>query len=445
MRETGTSQQTKRSTVSDQPSPQAAAFRPSPEFLARAKRLDDAMHLRKPDRVPLAPLCIHFYATRVRGISNRDAMYNRRLLLGALKEETLARNWDAAPPLGTVMAAPPLDILGIQQFSWPGGRLRDDQPFQWVEHEYMRQDEYHEMLSDPNGFAIRKLWPRISSTLAPLSDMARMPAPPLLYLSNAYTLPGFIGQMVLQSPLREIMRRALELADEAEKNTAMSRDYVAEMLDLGYPFTWAAAAFPPFDWISNSLRGLRGSSLDMYQVPDKLLAAVDMITPLTIEGAITLAEKAQVRGVALFMHRGAEGFMSNEQFARFYWPSFKKVLLGLVDAGLTPIALFEGNYSARLEFLRELPPGKIVAHFDRVDRKKAKKLIGEVVCFWGNIPASLMIAGTPQKVKDDVKELIDTFGDKGGLIVDSINGFPDESKPENVAAVTEAVMQYGVC
>ena len=183
----------------------------------------------------------------------------------------------------------------------------------------------------------------------------------------------------------------------------------------------------------------------MYQVPDKLLAAVDMITPLTIEGAITLAEKAQVRGVALFMHRGAEGFMSNEQFASFYWPSFKKVLLGLVDSGLTPIALFEGDYTARLEFLRELPPGKIVAHFDRVDRKKAKKLIGDVMCFWGNIPASLMIAGTPQKVKDDVKELIDTFGDNGGLIVDSINGFPDESKPENVAAVTEAVMQYGVC
>lgn len=156
------------------------------------------------------------------------------------------------------------------------------------------------------------------------------------------------------------------------------------------------------------------------------------------------AEQVQNKGVFIPMHRGAAGFMSNEQFAKFYWPSFNALLLGLVDAGLTPIPLFEGDYTPRLEFLQELPPGKIVGHFDRIDRKKAKKLIGDVMCFWGNIPASLMIAGTPQQVKDDVKELIDTFGDNGGLIVDSINGFPDESKPENVAAVTEAVMEYGV-
>jgi uroporphyrinogen-III decarboxylase len=136
--------------------------------------------------------------------------------------------------------------------------------------------------------------------------------------------------------------------------------------------------------------------------------------------------------------------MSKKQFEKFYWPSFRSLLLGLVDAGLTPIALFEGDYTSRLEFLQEFPAGKIVGHFDRIDRKKAKKLIGDVMCFWGNIPASLMVSGTPQQVKDDVKELIDIFGDNGGLIIDSINGFPDESKPENVQAVTEAAHEFGV-
>jgi hypothetical protein len=29
------------------------------------------------------------------------------------------------------------------------------------------------------------------------------------------------------------------------------------------------------------------------------------------------AEKAKNKGVAIFMHRGAAGFMSNEQFAKF--------------------------------------------------------------------------------------------------------------------------------
>jgi len=430
--------------VSENRESQATAFHPSQEFLARAKRMDDAMHLRKPDRVPVAPLCIHFYATRIRGISNRDAMYHQERWFQALKEETLLYNGDAAPPVGPVQPARPLEILGLTQFKWPGGGLDDDQPFQWVEGEYMRQDEYDEMLANPNGFAVKKLWPRVSSTLAPLAGMAQIPAPPLIALSNAYVLPAFLGGMITQSPLRDVMRRVLDLADEFEKNMGMAIGYAMEMMNLGYPIEWAACTFPPFDWISDTLRGLKGSSMDMYRAPEKLLTTIDMFTPATIGGAMAWAEAAHNKGVAIFMHRGADGFMSNKQFAKFYWPSFKALLLGLVDAGLTPIPLFEGDYTSRLEFLKELPPGKIVGHFDRVDRKQAKKLIGDVMCFWGNIPASLMIAGTPQQVKDDVKELIDTFADNGGLIVDSFNGFPDESRPENVAAVTEAVMEYGV-
>lgn len=157
-----------------------------------------------------------------------------------------------------------------------------------------------------------------------------------------------------------------------------------------------------------------------------------------------MAEQTHNKGVFIPMHRGAAGFMSDKQFARFYWPCFKALLLGLINAGLTPIPLFEGDYTPRLEYLTELPPGKVVGHFDHVDRKKTKKLLGDVMCFWGNVPASLMCAGTPRQVKDDVKELIDIFGDNGGLIVDSTMGLPDESKVENVQALTDAVHEYGV-
>ena len=46
------------------------------------------------------------------------------------------------------------------------------------------------------------------------------------------------------------------------------------------------------------------------------------------------------------------------------------------------------------------------------------------------------------QVKEDVKELIDMFGPKGGLIVDGTVGIPDEAKPENVQAMVEAVREY---
>ena len=419
-------------------------FVPSPEFMARQKRLDDAMNLRKPDRVPVAPLVVHFYPTKIKGISNKDAMFSPETTAEAWKEATLRHDWDAAVPWGPLLAANSMDILGMKQIKLPGRSLADDQPFQWVENEYMTRDEYDEMLADPNGFAVRKLWPRISTTLAPVSGIAQMPPPPLLYLSNAYTLPGLLGEIVSQPAIKELLRKALELADSHEKFKGVAVRYTVEMMSMGFPIPFSAVTYPAFDWISDCFRGMKASMLDMYQAPDKLLAAVEMFTPLTIQGCIMWAEQTRNKGVFIPMHRGAKGFMSDKQFAKFYWPCFKALILGLIDAGLTPIPLIEGDYTPRLEYFRELPPGKVVGHFDMVDRKKAKELIGDTMCFWGNVPASLMCTGTPQQVKDDVKELIDIFGDNGGLIIDSTMGLPDESKPENVQALTDAVHEYGV-
>jgi uroporphyrinogen-III decarboxylase len=45
-------------------------------------------------------------------------------------------------------------------------------------------------------------------------------------------------------------------------------------------------------------------------------------------------------------------------------------------------------------------------------------------------------------VEDDVKELIDTFGNTG-LIIDGSVGTPDEARVENVQAMTDATRKYG--
>lgn len=427
-----------------QPPMDTTAFEPSPGFLERKKRLGHAMALKKPDRVPVVPLVVHYYATRSVGISNKVAGYDLNVYAKSLKEATLRHGWDAAVDLGPVRPSEPLDILGIQQMKWPGGTLDDDQPFQWVEDEYLQADEYDEMLNDPNGFAIRKIWPRISSTLAPISGMLQMPPLPLLYLSNAYTLPEVLGELFSTPEMEALLEKALALARVHRKNKSIKNLYMIEMMNLGYPFPFQAVTFPAFDWISDAFRGLRGSSLDMFRYPDKLLAAIEMFTPLTVGVSVKMAEKTGNKGVFIPMHRGADGFMSEEQFARFYWPCLKQLFLGLIEAGLTPIPLIEGRYTSRLKFFKELPPGKVVGHFDQVDRKKAKAAIGDIMCFWGNVPASLMCTGTPQQVEDDVKALIDIFADTGGLVIDSNMGIPDESKPENVQALTDAVYKYGV-
>jgi uroporphyrinogen-III decarboxylase len=82
-------------------------------------------------------------------------------------------------------------------------------------------------------------------------------------------------------------------------------------------------------------------------------------------------------------------------------------------------------------------------HYQDVDRQLVKQMLGNVSCFWGNVPSALMCTGTPQQVADDVKELIETFAENGGLIIDSTLGVPDEARFENVQAMTEATRKYG--
>ena len=76
----------------------------------------------------------------------------------------------------------------------------------------------------------------------------------------------------------------------------------------------AAHCNSPYDWIGNYLRGMRGIMLDMYRNPEKLLATVDLFTPLLIENTIQIAAKTGNPRVFMPLHRGAGGFMSKPQF-----------------------------------------------------------------------------------------------------------------------------------
>lgn len=418
-------------------------FSPSKEYLTRLKRLEDVLNLKKPDRVPAAPFVAGFFPTRQKGISNKDAMQYMDRTFGAWKEAIIEHDWDLGISPGNVLSSRLLEILGVKQFKWPGNDLPDDMHFQWVEGEYMMQDEYDEALTDPNGYAVKKVWPRISSTLAPISALAQAPPPPLLFLSASPVIPMFLGEMLSTPPVIEMLKKAQELIEAYTLVKQQTIDYVKDMMQAGYPIPICSLSVTAFDWVSDMFRGMKGSMLDMYRVPDKLLALIDMFTPFTTETKPMVPFDAGIKGVFIPMHRGAAGFMNDEQFKKFYWPSFRTLIDNIIAAGLTPIPFFEGDYNPRLEYLQELPAKKIIGHFDTIDRKKAKEMLGDRMAFWGNVPASLLCLGTPQQVKDDVKELIDIFGGRG-LIIDCATGIPDEAKPENVRALTEAVNEYGV-
>lgn len=135
--------------------------------------------------------------------------------------------------------------------------------------------------------------------------------------------------------------------------------------------------------------------------------------------------------------------MSLKQFETFYWPTLKGLILGLIEAGLTPCPFFEGDYTSRLEYLLELPRGKVLGHFDNSDMHKVKEVLGKKMCIMGNAPSSLLQTGTQQDVKDYCQKLIDVVGTGGGFILSPRSSI-DEAKPENIKAMLDFTKEYGI-
>ena len=135
--------------------------------------------------------------------------------------------------------------------------------------------------------------------------------------------------------------------------------------------------------------------------------------------------------------------MSSKQFETFYWSGLKRLILTLIDEGITPCPFFEGDYTSRLEYLAELPRGKVLGFFDTTDIFKAKEILGDTMCISGMMPLSLLQTGTPERLKDYAKKLIDVVGKGGGFIMGP-RGAMDECDPYLVKVWAEFTREYGV-
>jgi len=405
-------------------------------YKERVNRLIDAIQLKKlPDRVPV--FTIHgFFPAFYAGFTPQDVMYDYDKLNMAFKKYVL----DFAPDghIGSVAPGPGklFEILDYKLYKWPGHGVSPSVSYQCNEGEYMKADEYDAFIDDPSNFYSNIYLPRIFGALehfhAPgLGDVLEM------YGAGFNFIPFGLP------PVQAAYKALFEAGAEALKWVGFIVAHNIEMAAAGFPAFWDGPAKPPYDMIGDTLRGTKGIMVDMYRQPDKLLQALEAMTPLTIRMGVSGVKASGVPVVPIVMHKGADGFLSDEQYKKFYWPTFRKLLMGLIDEGIVPFCFVEGGYNSRLKVIRDLPKGKVIWWLDRTDMVKAKEILGDVACIGGNIPPDLLAVGTPQQVKDYAKKLIDTVGKGGGYIMG--NGTViDNAKPENVKAMVEFTKEYGV-
>ncbi len=402
----------------------------------KMRRLADAYQMKEPDRVPVQ-LPFGNMPAYWAGTDLKTVMYDYDELRRAWKKFLNEFEMDTYSGPGTIMPGRIYDLLDYKLYTWPGHGLPDDATgHQFVEGEYMRADEYDAMMLNPSDFWMRTYMPRIFGLfesfrhLRPFTNIIELPA--------AYFTP--FSRPDVQATLQAL----IDIGKEFPKWQAVIAGCTKEAQEAGIPSPRAGGmAKAPFDTIGDTLRGTQGIIMDMYRQPEKLYEALEVITNLTIEAAITSANASGGLTVMFPLHKGADGFMSAKQFETFYWPSLKKVCQALIDEGIIPSLFAEGSYLTRLETVNEFPKGAVSWRFDQTDMAVAKKVLGDKCCISGNVPTSLLATGTAQDVKEYCRKLIEDCAPGGGYILSS-GASVDEAPPENIRAMMEAAREYGV-
>jgi hypothetical protein len=404
-------------------------------YKERVTRFVKTIKLEEPDRVPVM-LPAAFYPAHYSGYTLKDVMYDYDILKKSwLKFMNEFGDMDSFGGPGLVFPGRVVDMIDYKLMKWPGHGLADDSPtYQFVEGEYMPPEEYDDLIRDPADYLMRFFLPRSVGALAPWSKMGPMTAfvgIPVWYISQ-FGDPD--------------IRKAYQTLLEAGQECNRWMDAVAEVsqaaLEAGYPSIWGGMNGAPYDFIGDMLRGTAGVMIDMFKRPDKLQKAMERLVPIAINETVSAADNIDCPIIFMPLHKGTGGFMSNKQFETFYWPTFKEVMLGLINEGLVPIPFAEGDYEPRLEIIKDMPRSSVVWYFERMDMAKAKKVLGDTACIAGNVPVSVLCTGTPQEVKEHCKRLIEACAKGGGYILTGSAGV-EEGNPDNLRAMMEAAREYG--
>lgn len=402
-------------------------------YQERVTRFIKVFNLEKPDRVPVI-LPAGTYPLYYAGMTLKEGMHDNERLLQAYRKFLTEFESDTFASPALVPSARAAGIIDSLTIKWPGHGLPDNTSMvQFVEGEYMKADEYDLFLEDLTDFCLRRYLPRSLGALAPFARFS--PTPFILGMPNKFLAPAAMPEV------RAAYQAVIDYGEETARWMAPIMQFHREATAAGYPTLFGGQAHAPFDILADTLRGTKGIIMDMYRQPDKLLAAMEKVTKMNVDCGMEGVNLSGNPIVFFALHKGDDTFMSNQQYEKFYWPHFRRVILGLIDEGAVPLLFAEGRYDSRLEIIRDLPKGKVIWHFDRTDMFRAKKILGDNACIAGNVPASLLCTGTPEAVKEYCRKLIEVCGEGGGFILTG-GASIDKGNPDCLRAMYEASLEY---
>ena len=404
-------------------------------------RINASIALTEPDCVPVIPI-VQCFPYLQAGYSMADILYDTDV---SKARKSLFQFLDTYEPdalMGHsyvyIGQGPILEKARPKTMRWagmPGDVIDKDSIHQFLEFPILEEDDFDRFMTDRSGWIVNQGLPRASGLLEPFSGF---------HVSgmDVYGGHGPIASIFSKPEFKEMIKTLWEIDDMQNDLNPRLRQLDMDIEEYGYPILCMGFAGVPFDGYSDFLRGTLAGLADMYERPDEVMSFCKEHLADTLQMIKMQGQMMPGKHVFMALHKGMDGFMSDEHYRTFYWDHLQTIICAIIDAGMVPYIYTEGKYNTRLECLKEVPKGKVIYHFEEVDMAQAKKVLGDTACIAGGFPVYLLDYGTKEQVIDEAKRLIDICAPGGGFIFETSCGM-DLAKPENVEAMIDTVRTYG--
>ena len=386
------------------------------EAVSRFERVEAAWNLREADRVPSDPLNCYILAY-LGGISIREMFTEpEKLVEATVRARRVLGEGDQVDP----------NITTLDHFSlWPKSGW-DRVTLHWKIY-----DEFPPKGNIPSFFE--------KCIIKDYDDVMERGFSTLLF-----------NKQISEDIFTRSADKTLYYAFEYPKRYAQAWKKYVEQYEV--PLLMGGRATIPFELVLY-YRSFARLARDVFEQPEKLKKMCEWMLEYEIINGL---RQAMVMGAGevpgaekIFFQAGVVGppYVSPKVFEEFVWPTLKKGVDVIVTRGYKAHVHMDGDLTSVLHILKGitdgLPVGRVVLDLEKTNMAKAKEVLGDKVCLYGNVPSALLVYGAPKDVEKYCRKLIDDCADGGGFILSTECETPWNAKPENVKTIIDTAIKYG--
>lgn len=368
-------------------------------FQERSNRISRAINLEPVDRIPVIYMATAF-SPRYMGMTQAEFVTNP----DAPVEVTIAAmnrlgDLDGINMMPSAFQTVKLSLLWLSKIAMPGKEMPENELWQVQEAELMSVDDYDLILDKGWNVFLEGYRPKIL-------DMK-------LYEAHL----EWIGK------------------DFSEVPTTFR--------EAGYEIMACGSTTIPFESLCGA-RSMPKFFLDLYRIPDKVKAVMDVMLPNLIKMGIRAAELTGVPRVWVGGWRSASALLAPKIWDTLVFPYFYEIISALSEKGIISVLHWDQDWTRDLSRLLEFPAKKCVLNPDGMtDIREVKKILGDHMAIMGDVPATMFATGTPDDIHEYIKALVRDVGPTGLLLCPGCDG-PINTRPENMEAFVAAGREYGV-